>query len=1129
MRKQNVFKTLLTVLSGALCGACVFTAMSISSVFNAKAEETTDMICAGASVRVTAETEEDGLNGSGIRFHIRMPINDGSIIIDGDSYDKSYINTLITGIQIKPEGKDYIDVDRTNAWVEIQDGEDFYMETKAHVYNITEDYYDKEFTYRGYYEKEDTNERVYTAEDKRSLSYVAMKAKAELSDGEFTGINKLYNEILKGNVALTDKLNSYLPANRTSISTNFDENANFIYRVGNQNEISLDSLFSFNYANEVPVSETTVTFKSIDGVTFNKNEATGKWLFEGTGTITLSLKEEYSRATTELTVEVVDAMNVTTVTNAVDNNVVLLNDVSGSSLTISNGNTFYGNGFKVNFGGDGSYGSAAVSYGFVTISSGGVLDNTQIKCRVFPKSYLYSSEMTKGSDGRYPYGYSAIVITGNSTVSNSYIYGARNNIRIGEGNVTIDNTVMGSGSLSNMYIKSNDNYTVTLRDVTTIQYETTDDFGQSQKVLGFGVLVGDNESESNPTINLEGKLVQYNWVTSANSDVSNTYAKSAINEALKVSTYQHKYDGQTTVNIAIVYLNEVTANINDNRTDKATMPYKLSAITMSGYSGQVYSVSGATNPFYNQEIMSYDSGKGIVVNYEYVPTKHTPILPEIVYSPFDPNPAVEFKHSFNETQGTWTNVLSVDLDNISGGSYLFYFEEITINKYGEDLSFTILDSNGNEVDYSTQITLNSLKTLQYTFVGTDLQGNTFKLPFTIHATKTSIEPPKFVNANTASAIRLVEKAGGDWRPAYTVLTGVTVTYWSESDSKVKTIDLSTIYDKGTINSNVWTYTCNDFTLTITGGAVHSDGTTITPVVSNNTLYFASTNKAFGTSTTSRNIILTYVFTDKNASTTWNRTETVTYGNLSEYSYSSFKNGKLEEPSSGTGCVAAGTLITLADGTQKKVEDVVETDTLLVFDHETGKYVEAGITFIERDGWDYYNVINLEFSNGVMTRLIYEHGLFDLTLNKYVYIDEFNYESFIGHEFAMLGKNGNAYETVTLENAYITNEYTGCYSLVTLYHLNYYIDGLLSMPGGINGLFNYFEFGEDLKYDEEQMQADIDKYGLFTYEDFEAYIPYEIFEYVFPAKYYKVSIAKGLMTWDDIFNMIEIYLIKNGVM
>ena len=34
-------------------------------------------------------------------------------------------------------------------------------------------------------------------------------------------------------------------------------------------------------------------------------------------------------------------------------------------------------------------------------------------------------------------------------------------------------------------------------------------------------------------------------------------------------------------------------------------------------------------------------------------------------------------------------------------------------------------------------------------------------------------------------------------------------------------------------------------------------------------------------------------------------------------------------------------------------------------------------------------------------------------------------------------------------------------------MNYFIDGLFSMPGGIDGLFNYFEYDSTLKYDEEQ--------------------------------------------------------------
>ena len=235
-----------------------------------------------------------------------------------------------------------------------------------------------------------------------------------------------------------------------------------------------------------------------------------------------------------------------------------------------------------------------------------------------------------------------------------------------------------------------------------------------------------------------------------------------------------------------------------------------------------------------------------------------------------------------------------------------------------------------------------------------------------------------------------------------------------------------------------------------------------------------------------------------------------------------------EASSGkeSSCVAAGTLITLADGTQKKVEDITMDDVLLVFNHETGEYEAAGIIFIENDGWNYYNVITLTFSDGTTTKIIYEHALFDLTLGKYVYVTEQNYADFIGHEFAVQGENG--FERVTMTGATLAVEYTGCYSLVTVYHLNYFIDGLFSIPGGITGLFNMFEFGEDLVYDAEKMQADIEEYGLFTYEDFEEFLPYE-FYVAFPASYLKVSIGKGLMTFDDIYVYIEQFLVKNGLM
>ena len=937
---------------------------------------------------------------------------------------------------------------------------------------------------------------------------------------------------LSGIGALNVTISDYYFCKSTTVTINVTptdkfENkftGNFLYRLGNQNTVTLGSIFKqMEGKPSILDNEITVT---VNNCTFTPNTTDwtkGTLNFEGyTGIATITIQDGTSNPCS-VTVEVVNASNATTAQGATGNNVVLLNDTSASSLAISNGYAFYGNGFKVTFGGDGSYRSAAISYGFVTIDNGGVMDNVQIICNIFPESYMFTNEMQAGSDGRYPYGYSAVIITGNSTISNSYIYGARNNIQIGEGNVTIENTVLECGSLSNIHIRtSNSAYTVTLKNLTTIQYQTTSTYDASKKVMGFGVLVGTNESESNPTIKLEGTLKQYNWVNDSHNNLSNTYAKSAITAALKVAAYQHTINGQTMVNMGIAFLNSKEAKFVDIRDDKSDIPYVLNDINISGYSGQVYSIS-------NSELAKsyYYANADAVV--KYVPTTNKPIVPTVLLNVTAPDP-ITFETILNN--GSWITKFSADLDNITGGTYSFKFSDLIITKNGVVLSFTVKDSNGNAVDKNATITLNQLMTNNYTLVVTDNQiygtdGNltgesiTHNLPFVLNATKTSIEPPKFTNAGTATAIRLVEKSGGDWRPAYTVLTGVTVTYWSSSEGKVQTIDLSNIYNSGSISSNVWTYTCADYTLTITGGAVHSDGTTITPVVSNNTLYFASTNKAFGTGTTSRDIILTYVFTDKNASTTWNRTEKVQYSNLSEYDYTKFKNGTLEAPSSSGTCVTPETLITLADGSQVRVDSLTGNEMLLVWNMETGKFDVAPIMFLDSDPTAEYEVIRLYFSDGTYVNVISEHGFWDYDLNRYVYLDR-NAADYIGHTFAK--QNGDKLEKVQLVDVVIETEVTTAWSPVTVGHLCYFVNGMLSMPGGVGGLFNIFEVNpETMTYDYEQIAKDIETYGLFTYEELNAICP--LTEEMFNAAggaYLKISIGKGNLTMDELIAMITRY-------
>ena len=59
----------------------------------------------------------------------------------------------------------------------------------------------------------------------------------------------------------------------------------------------------------------------------------------------------------------------------------------------------------------------------------------------------------------------------------------------------------------------------------------------------------------------------------------------------------------------------------------------------------------------------------------------------------------------------------------------------------------------------------------------------------------------------------------------------------------------------------------------------------------------------------------------------------------------------------------------------------------------------------------------------------------------------------------------------------------------------------------------------MNYDEEAMQADIEKYGLYTYEDFKGLMTEDLFN-ALPWKYFKIAVGKGMMTWDDILYTID---------
>ena len=195
--------------------------------------------------------------------------------------------------------------------------------------------------------------------------------------------------------------------------------------------------------------------------------------------------------------------------------------------------------------------------------------------------------------------------------------------------------------------------------------------------------------------------------------------------------------------------------------------------------------------------------------------------------------------------------------------------------------------------------------------------------------------------------------------------------------------------------------------------------------------------------------------------------------------------------------------------------------LLVWNFETGTYDSAPILFIDSDPEALYNVIKLTFSDGTTVNVVTEHGFYDTTINEYIYLGA-TANDYIGHNFIKC--DGNSYTEVTLTEVEIKEEVTTTYSPVTYGHLCYYVNDMLSMPGGISGLFNYFDVDpETMKYDEEAMANDIETYGLLTYEELYEFAPVsrEMFDAV-NGQYLKIALGKGLITSEDIEYLAKRY-------
>jgi len=400
----------------------------------------------------------------------------------------------------------------------------------------------------------------------------------------------------------------------------------FLPKVGNANAVAIGNLFKAKDGATINNSGVYVTIDKIDEAIDVSGEFTpsasdwkkGTIQFSGSGVLKITIQDYDFCRPTVLYVEVIDAVNATSAINATSNNVVLINDIYGG-FTVSGRNAVYGNGFTCNYTDNGQYLNNGLKQGIITVSENGTLDNLRIKASIYPTAYMYYEEAKKGEstvDGdktRYHYQLSAVAASGNATISNCYIYGARNNVYINTGDVTIEDTILECGTLSNIQIQSTSDHTVTLNNVTTIQHRVNATIGDTSAVMmGAGVIVGP-ETNNNPKIVLNGDFKQYNWVTSDDkAAVTNSNAQTIIETAINATNFNHTINGKKASNLGIIYLNNY-ANTVENNTG---LPYKTEDVSIMGQSGKVCSLQNASE---NQIYSDFESADRTTVNGLYIP------------------------------------------------------------------------------------------------------------------------------------------------------------------------------------------------------------------------------------------------------------------------------------------------------------------------------------------------------------------------------------------------------------------------------------------------------------------------------------------------------------------------------
>ena len=901
----------------------------------------------------------------------------------------------------------------------------------------------------------------------------------------------------------------------------------FLYRVGNQNAVSIGNLFAAKNGVTISNAGVWVTVEKIDenmnvGGTFTANTTDwtkGTIQFSGTGIVKITIQDYNFCTPTVLIVEVVDATNLTSATGTIDGgNFVLLCDVNTSTYVNYWNSTLYGNGFTYSLNGAPTAYNSKQGKG-ILITKNTTLDNLVIIGDVYTGYGAFSTNDHYNT---------AIDVTGDTTIQNCYISGCSAPVRA-RNNVTIINSTLYGGAVANLIIESG---TATLENVTTANYDDNRD------LVGMGIVIHSDATEAAKLV-LNGTLTQYNFISESKVP-SNSYAKNLHTAMFSSACSQYHFgtSPERYVNTGIISLTSTFDGT--DITDNANTGYTGQSVSASNFDGYVYTqpnTSGSVNNNYNMDtdIHVATTQGAVAPNYSFDYTSKNYVAKTDGSNDYcyEENGKVNISMDDGDTFNWDTSILTIGKGitsyTVSMNGIDYTGKSIAFNTAGDyKVTYTYTDSNNYKLDENGNLTTYSAtytKTVNITVAV--VEATTKHAEFTFGSSNTAsttvtIGNSTYVMPNvsgTSSTIGsttvdgktiyypIVEIIMSDgktshtsgWYAYFPVFSGaVTITDYAENG----TGDKMTPYNGSTTTKPDGLSVVGDPTQLFKYQSGSNAGSA--PVVQNNKLVYSSAK--IEAKRSEYNTVVQYSYTD-NAGATY-------------YYYIGYHAPK----QSYTSCVTPDTLVTLANGTQKRIDEVTYADQLLVWNFYTGKYDVASASILMNHGASNVNVTTLNFSDGTSINTINGHGFFDVATNEFVLIDEFNAADYIGHSFVR--QDGDGYSTVELVSYSVEEQYTEVWSILTSEYYNCVLEGMWTVTAAEvdnspEWLMPYV-VGEDMKYDEAMMQADIEEYGLYTYDDFAEYLTYEQFV-ALGLENFKVSVGKGYITWEEILYLISIHI------